>query len=160
MSRKISSISLSPELHARIQEKVKEEGRPFSEIVKDAVEMYLELDPMLMKSAKRLAMGLGISPTQVIQRFAIRVFAEDQASREVYGKSTLGLNKLFMWETDESEENIDLMNGDDLYFNLKRKFVERFQEKADEKEPRLKEWRKKLAAMEKRIEEIKQYQDK
>jgi hypothetical protein len=65
-----------------------------------------------------------------------------------------------MWETDESEENIDLMSGDDLYHNLKRKFVERFQEKADEKEPRLKDWRKKLAEMEKRIEEIKEYQEK
>lgn len=157
MKRKVTSISLPIELHGRIQKKAKEEGTSPSELIRASMEIYLALDPMLMKSASRLAAGLNMAPIEVIQRFAIRTFAEDQASREILGIGIEGLRNLFIWESEHvDDDQMDLVNGDNLYWNLKKMFMKKFLHKLELKAPRLAKWQKRSAE---RKEDLKKDKD-
>jgi len=122
------TISYPDELYEKIQGLAKKQNMTISEAVREAVTMYLKIDPVLLQSAKRLAAGFGIEPIEVMQNMAIRGFAENQAHIDVYGMPLPELgNKLFAWESDQARAVRNLITGDQLYQNLKQNFVRKFE---------------------------------
>ncbi len=137
----LKSFRFPDELDKRIKARASNEDKSPSELVREALEMFLDFDADLLKSAQRLAGGLGLSPGQVIQNLAVRVFAENEAHRMVYGQPLPDLaHGLFVWEQEASRKH--LITGDELYQHLKEKYCRRFKEEQATTERDEQQWKK------------------
>ena len=127
MERVSFTVSYPADLYKAAKTQAAREERNLSDLVREAVDLYLKLDPTLLKTAKRLAAAFKVSPIEVIQNAAIRTFALNDASIEVHDRALPNLVRpLVVWEEEKDEQH--LMTGDQLYQNLKQNFIRRLKE--------------------------------
>lgn len=84
---KIRSVAMPEDLDVRMIKQVKKLDIPLTEFIRQALEVYLELDPLLLKKAGQLAGALGLSTIDTISHLAMGRLAELKARRKVWGPS-------------------------------------------------------------------------
>jgi hypothetical protein len=114
------SVVLSKNLDMRISKRAKKEGITLSDLIRDALESYLNIDPGLMKAVLRFAAVLDTHPMIIISNLATSKFAKMNAEREVFGPSNELLDEFF---------RIDgvVATGDTLYNTLKTLYIQEFE---------------------------------
>jgi len=84
---KTQSVTLPLELDARVRKHMEKMEMGFTHIVREALEVCLDLDPLLLKKAGQLAGALGLSTMDTISHLAMGRLAELKARRKVWGPS-------------------------------------------------------------------------
>ena len=79
------SVVWPDDLYNRIKQREKADGVKFSDVVRNAVELYLGLDPEMVKIAIKYGAALDCDPITVIQNLAIGKIAEWDAQKEFFG---------------------------------------------------------------------------
>jgi Arc/MetJ-type ribon-helix-helix transcriptional regulator len=98
---KTVSVVLPDDLDAQLRERAEAEGRKTSEIIRDGIMAYLELDPWMMRGARNLGALVDIPAVQVIQRLAVAQLAWIEAKTDVDGSP--GYFRIFVREGEPPE---------------------------------------------------------
>ena len=87
---KVQSIAWPDDLYKRIKEKQEAESCRFSDIVRNAVELYVGFDPYFLEIVMGYCERHNLPPHLIIQNMLIRRFAMEAAEDEFHGESTGG----------------------------------------------------------------------
>lgn len=90
-----------------------------TDLVKKAIKVVLELDPLFIKNIDKIAKNANVNFADVIKGFAVRRIAEIDARKEVWGSSTV-LKEL--QTTDQGS-----LDSNELYKLLKDEFIFRME---------------------------------
>jgi hypothetical protein len=111
MNMKIKSIRIPDELEEKLKAKAGQGNIKLSKVLRENIDFYLGLDATLLKSARRIATALNITPAQVISNLALSRLAELEAKRGVYGPTYELLHEFLKYDHDviEGEKCISLL---------------------------------------------------
>ena len=113
---KIKSLLIDEQLDVELSGRATLAGVKFSELMRRAAELYLDMDEFLIKAVGRFAVALRIRPGQVVAALAIQQLAAIDAETEVYGISDKAFAG-FVWHDGQ------LADGEKLYKQLKQSCI-------------------------------------
>ena len=117
------SVVWPDDLYNRIKQREKADGVKFSDVVRNAVELYLGLDPEMVKIAIKYGAALDCDPITVIQNLAIGKIAEWDAQKEFFGPTDRLLDEFVRLDGKT------VATGDDLYQHLKQTYKLEFEQR-------------------------------
>ncbi len=95
------------------------DGRTYSDIVRDALEMYVEIDQGILRTAKRFAVGLDLHPMHVLSNLAMARVGQLEAQREVFGPTSD-----LLFEFQKIGESV--IRGEQAYKAIKGFYVQKY----------------------------------
>jgi hypothetical protein len=105
-----------------------EKKKSTSDLIGEALEVFLFLDRSLTHNAEKIAEIFNVTTGDVISNSAIAFIALAEATIEILGPKMDLLRKIFISEKDEDEDIPKLITGTNLFENLKRNYVNRLRE--------------------------------
>lgn len=129
---KNKSLIIDDGLDAEISGRAVLDGISYSELLREGAEMYIDIDPYLLKVAKRYAAAMDIKPIMVLANFALGRLAMIEAEKEVMGFSADHMDE-FIWIDGK------LATGDRLFKMLKALHVQNLSQKKKDRLMVLKE---------------------
>ena len=97
------------------------DGKTYSDIVRDALEMYFEIDQGILRTAKRFAVGLDLHPMHVLSNLAMARVGQLEAQREVFGPSS---DLLFEF----AKIGDSVIRGEKAYREIKAYYVRQYEQ--------------------------------
>ncbi len=121
---KTVAVVLSDDQKAKLEKKSKELGLTLSEIIRGGLDLFLELDPVVVEKVKTYAAAFGMPEGGIISNTLIDRFARDAARLEVQGPSTRILLE-FVTESGPSGKRI--VTGGELFANLTASYIQEYE---------------------------------
>ncbi len=117
------TVQYEKDLHRKLKDRAASDGVSIADLVRKAVNFYLSFDETLMRTAQTFGARMGLPPGQIIENYAIRVIAEQDAYREIYDAELPGfMRDTFVWQESERKPR----TGNELYDELKNRFEKKF----------------------------------
>ena len=114
---KTKSVIIDEQLEVELSGRATLERVKFSELLRRAAELYLDVDEFLIRGVGRFAAAYNIRPGQALTALAIQQLAIIDAETEVFGMSPKAVDG-FLWINGE------LATGDRLYRHLKQNYLQ------------------------------------
>ena len=129
MKRRTFYLNLPEDIYNALERRrYLEKKKSTSDLIGEALEMFLFLDRSLTHNAEKIAERFNVTTGDVISNTSIAFIALADATVEVFGPQMDLLRKIFISEKDEDEDIPKLITGTALFENLKHNYVNRLRE--------------------------------